>query len=167
MGALAELASYVEEAVKNLDQLLSERRAEEVLEDYFYLNAVLYVLQTSIQALIDMTYRLLSEMGVKPPSSYGEASLQYDWSVLLVNYFSGGLHNYVHAVYSLIQLSAYKPVCVAGSLSPHDYIIKNPHQPLSRQLINFYKEHISLPVHYPHNYYHLMMSRSNTIIFSW
>jgi len=73
MGALAELASYVEEAVKNLDQLLSERRAEEVLEDYFYLNAVLYVLQTSIQALIDMTYRLLSEMGVKPPSSYGEA----------------------------------------------------------------------------------------------
>jgi len=45
MGALAELASYVEEAVKNLDQLLSERRAEEVLEDYFYLNAVLYVLR--------------------------------------------------------------------------------------------------------------------------
>jgi len=73
LGALAELTGYVEEAVRNIDRLLSERRAEEVVEDYFYLNALLYILQTSIQALIDMAYRLLSKMGSRPPSSYGEA----------------------------------------------------------------------------------------------
>lgn len=32
---------------------------------------ILYLLQSSIQALIDMGARILSKLGEKPPSSYG------------------------------------------------------------------------------------------------
>ena len=40
--------------------------------DFTLLNAVLHMLQTSIQSLIEGSARLLSELGEKPPATYGE-----------------------------------------------------------------------------------------------
>jgi len=43
-----------------------------VVVDFTLFNAVLHMLQTSIQSFIDAGARLLSELGEKPPKTYGE-----------------------------------------------------------------------------------------------
>lgn len=43
-----------------------------MVNDFTLLNAALHILQTSIQSLIDMSAHLLSELGEKPPATYGE-----------------------------------------------------------------------------------------------
>ncbi|RLG50527.1 MAG: hypothetical protein DRN99_09640 [Thermoproteota archaeon] len=72
MGKLIELHAVIEENTRKLRQLLSERSVGSVLRDYYMLNAVLHMLQVSIQALIDMGAHLIAEMGEKPPGSYSE-----------------------------------------------------------------------------------------------
>ncbi|MEM4926498.1 MAG: HepT-like ribonuclease domain-containing protein, partial [Thermofilaceae archaeon] len=72
MGRIAELSDLVKRNVEWLDKLVAERGADEILEDYVLMNAVLHMLQTAAQAILDMGYRLLSLLGEKPPSSYSE-----------------------------------------------------------------------------------------------
>ncbi|MHA1615711.1 MAG: type VII toxin-antitoxin system HepT family RNase toxin [Candidatus Njordarchaeales archaeon] len=50
----------------------SKHDVESIIRDLILLNSVLHILQTSIQALIDIGARVLSESGVKPPSIYKE-----------------------------------------------------------------------------------------------
>ncbi len=74
MGVLTEQIGYIEKSIKSLDEILSSRRIVEIMEDFILSSGILYILQSSIQSLIDMAYRVLSELGEKPPNSYGEAS---------------------------------------------------------------------------------------------
>ncbi|MBS7270052.1 MAG: DUF86 domain-containing protein [Candidatus Freyarchaeota archaeon] len=48
------------------------KRSPKRNNDFTLLNAALHMLQTSIQSLIDVSARLLSELGEKPPATYGE-----------------------------------------------------------------------------------------------
>ncbi|MEM1715508.1 MAG: hypothetical protein QXE91_07000, partial [Thermofilaceae archaeon] len=66
MGRIAELSDLVKRNVEWLDKLVAERGADEILEDYVLMNAVLHMLQTAAQAILDMGYRLLSLLGEKP-----------------------------------------------------------------------------------------------------
>ncbi|MEM2959798.1 MAG: DUF86 domain-containing protein [Candidatus Freyarchaeota archaeon] len=72
MGELEERVEHIRKNVKGLDQLLREKEAQSVINDFTLLNATLHMLQTSIQSLIDASARLLSELGEKPPATYGE-----------------------------------------------------------------------------------------------
>jgi len=74
VGRIAELSDLVKRNVEWLDKLVAERGADEILADYVLMNAVLHMLQTAAQAILDMGYRLLSLLGEKPPSSYSEAA---------------------------------------------------------------------------------------------
>ncbi|RLE93805.1 MAG: hypothetical protein DRJ55_03335 [Thermoprotei archaeon] len=74
MGVLTSLAGSVEENVKGLEKLLETRGVEGVFTDFIAYNAALHMLQTCVQALIDMAFRVLSSLGEKPPDSYGEAA---------------------------------------------------------------------------------------------
>jgi len=74
MGVLTEQTGYIEKSIKSLDEILSSRRVAEIMEDFILSSGILYILQSSTQSLIDMAYRVLSELGEKPPNSYGEAS---------------------------------------------------------------------------------------------
>ncbi len=73
MDKIIECSSYIKRNVKWLNNLLSNKSIEEILGDYGLYNAVLYVLQSSIEALIDIMYRTIALMGEKPPSSYSDA----------------------------------------------------------------------------------------------
>ncbi len=74
MGKLIELHALIEENTHRIRQLLSERSVGSVLGDYYMLNAVLHMLQVSVQALAGMGARLIAERGEKPPGSYSEVS---------------------------------------------------------------------------------------------
>lgn len=78
MGRVAELAELVRRNVEWLDKLVDERGADGILEDYVLLSAALHMMQTSAQALLDMSYRLLSMLGEKPPASYSEAAIMLE-----------------------------------------------------------------------------------------
>ena len=69
---LRERFEYIKKCVSSLDGLLEERSIEEILDSFVLLSAVLHILQTSIQSLIDIGTRFLAEMGRKPPATYGE-----------------------------------------------------------------------------------------------
>ena len=76
MGDLLARLDYIKKGVDALNELLKERSEREVLEDFILLNSVLHILQTSIQALVDIGARVLSEMGRKPPSIYREVAVE-------------------------------------------------------------------------------------------
>jgi len=67
MGRLNELMSLIKRNTETLNKLNSD-----VVKDYIMLNAVLHLLQVSIQAMIDLSSRLIVELGYKIPSTYGE-----------------------------------------------------------------------------------------------
>ena len=50
------------------------KSVDEILNDFVYLTSTLYILQTAIQALIDMGERVISELGEKPPTVYREVA---------------------------------------------------------------------------------------------
>ena len=72
MGALIERMEWIKECMEELNSILEELSIEKILNKLRYLAMVLYLLQSSIQALIDMGTRLLSQLGFKPPAAYGE-----------------------------------------------------------------------------------------------
>lgn len=67
MGKLNELMSLIRKNTEALNELNSD-----AIKDYIMLNAVLHLLQVSIQAMIDLSSRLIVELGYKIPSTYGE-----------------------------------------------------------------------------------------------
>ncbi len=71
MGKVAQLADLVRRNVELLDGL-AQAGAERVVSDPILLNAALHMIQTSIQALLDVSCHLLAEAGRKPPDSYAE-----------------------------------------------------------------------------------------------
>ena len=72
MGDLLDRLDHIKEGVKALDELVSDKNVETILRDYILINSVLHILQTSIQALIDIGAHIISELGEKPPSIYRE-----------------------------------------------------------------------------------------------
>lgn len=72
MGEIEERVEHIRNCVKGLERLLREREPREIVNDFVLLNAVLHMLQTSIQSLIDCSARILSELGERPPRTYGE-----------------------------------------------------------------------------------------------
>jgi len=72
MGDLITRLGHIRRGIRALEELVSKHDINELIQDFILLNSVLHILQTSIQALIDIGTRVLSEMGVKPPSIYRE-----------------------------------------------------------------------------------------------
>jgi len=72
MGDLITRLDHIRRGIRALEELVSKHDINELIQDFILLNSVLHILQTSIQALIDIGTRVLSEMGVKPPSIYRE-----------------------------------------------------------------------------------------------
>ncbi len=66
MGRLSELMSLIKKNVDTLNGL------NNVTDNYIILNATLHLLQVSIQAMIDLSSRLIVELGYKIPSTYSE-----------------------------------------------------------------------------------------------
>ncbi|OYT25370.1 MAG: hypothetical protein B6V02_03925 [Thermoprotei archaeon ex4572_64] len=63
MSIIKELFETIEKYISELDKKVSTVSVDVLVNDFFNLNAVLHILQVSIQALIDMSMRLLSIMG--------------------------------------------------------------------------------------------------------
>lgn len=72
MGDLITRLELIRKSVKALDDITSKHSVEEIIDDFILFNSVLHILQTSIQSLIDIEARVLSELGIKPPSIYRE-----------------------------------------------------------------------------------------------
>ncbi len=72
MGDLIVRLDHIRKGIEALNKLVSKNDIESIIQDFILLNSVLHILQTSIQALIDIGTRVLSEMGIKPPSVYRE-----------------------------------------------------------------------------------------------
>jgi len=73
MGKLVELVDYIKHNVDWLDDVLTRMSVDDLVEDFGYFNAALHVLQSSIQALIDLMYRIIVLVGERPPKSYSNA----------------------------------------------------------------------------------------------
>jgi len=63
LSIIKELFETIEKYISELDKKVSTVSVDVLVNDFFNLNAVLHILQVSIQALIDMSMRLLSIMG--------------------------------------------------------------------------------------------------------
>ena len=74
MGKLNDLYYLMHENLTKLDELLSKQSPHTIIEDFYFMNSVLHILQVSIQALIDMACHLISELKEKPPATYSEAA---------------------------------------------------------------------------------------------
>lgn len=72
MGDLITRLELIRKNVKALNDIVSKHSVEEIIDDFILFNSVLHILQTSIQSLIDIGARVLSELGIKPPSIYRE-----------------------------------------------------------------------------------------------
>nr|KJR73780.1 MAG: hypothetical protein TU35_03890 [Thermoproteus sp. AZ2] len=72
MGKIAALVELIRRNVGALDELLESRTAESLIGDYVMLNAVLHLLQTAAQALIDLGAHLLAELGGELPRRYAD-----------------------------------------------------------------------------------------------
>lgn len=72
MGKIAALVDLIKRNVETLDRLQRDRASEALAEDYVLLNAVLHMLQTSTQALIDLGAHVLAELGGPIPKRYAE-----------------------------------------------------------------------------------------------
>ncbi len=64
MGKLETLLNTIRNNLKLLDKKLEEEAPKDLVSDPFSLNAVLHILQVSIQALIDLACHALAEAGV-------------------------------------------------------------------------------------------------------
>jgi len=69
---LKERFEYIKRNIRYLDDLLQRYTANDIIENYTLLTSVLYVLQTSIQSMIDIGLRFLAELGKKPPNRYSD-----------------------------------------------------------------------------------------------
>ena len=70
MSRLSYLHEFIVRQLTILEKILSERKINNAVNDPMLLNAILHILQTSIQALIDMGFRIISELGQSPPTRY-------------------------------------------------------------------------------------------------
>ncbi len=70
MGDILDRLDYIKRGVKALDSLISRYEVSEILNDFILLNSVLHIIQTSIQSLLDIGARVISECGLKPPTIY-------------------------------------------------------------------------------------------------
>jgi len=60
---LKERFEYIKKCIINLDELLKKHNSDEIVNSFIMLASILYILQTSIQALIDIGLRFLAELG--------------------------------------------------------------------------------------------------------
>lgn len=72
MVELQQRLEYIKKNLAHLNNLTNQNTTEKILQDYTLLTSALYTIQTSIQALIDISLRFLAEKGEKPPSTYKE-----------------------------------------------------------------------------------------------
>jgi|GEM_PF-2279369 len=72
MGRISDLVSLIKRNVEIVKNLVERYGVDDLINDYVLLNAVLHMLQTSIQALIDIGSIILSQYPYKPPSTYSE-----------------------------------------------------------------------------------------------
>lgn len=72
MGKIAALVELIKQNVETLDRLQRDRAPEALVEDYVMLNAVLHMLQTATQALIDLGAHVLAELGGPMPKRYAD-----------------------------------------------------------------------------------------------
>ncbi|MCG2864198.1 MAG: DUF86 domain-containing protein [Vulcanisaeta sp.] len=72
MGRISDLVSFIKRNVETVKNLVERYGVDDLINDYVLLNAVLHMLQTSIQALIDIGSIILSQYPYKPPSTYSE-----------------------------------------------------------------------------------------------
>ena len=84
MAKLSEYLAMVDEYLRDLRSILKNVRSKEEFssnpQTYY---STLHLLQLSIQCLIDMSSRLISQLGVRKPKEYGElADILYEEKVL-------------------------------------------------------------------------------------
>jgi len=77
MVELQQRLEYIKKNLAHLNNLTNQNTTEKILQDYTLLTSALYTIQTSIQALIDISLRFLAEKGEKPPSTYKEIARRF------------------------------------------------------------------------------------------
>jgi len=63
MGALTERINWIKRCIDEINSILNEFSIQDIESRLRYLAMILYLLQSSIQALIDMGARILSKLG--------------------------------------------------------------------------------------------------------
>ena len=63
MGILAERIDWIKRCIDEINSILNEIQIEDLISRFRYIAMILYLLQSSIQALIDMGARILSKLG--------------------------------------------------------------------------------------------------------
>jgi len=63
MGILAERIDWIKRCIDEINSILNEIQIEDLISRLRYIAMILYLLQSSIQALIDMGARILSKLG--------------------------------------------------------------------------------------------------------
>ncbi|MHA1664506.1 MAG: type VII toxin-antitoxin system HepT family RNase toxin [Candidatus Njordarchaeales archaeon] len=116
MADLLKKLEYIKDAIRNLDNLISREKVEDVIRDFIYVNSILHILQTSIQALIDIGTRVISELGERPPDIYREVAfrlasnnfLKKDEAILLAKII--GFRNILVHTYIGVNLNLVKEI---------------------------------------------------------
>lgn len=69
MGRISDLISLIRRNTEELGKISGE-----MLDNYLTLNAVLHLLQVSIQAMLDIGSGIIAASGEKTPASYGDTA---------------------------------------------------------------------------------------------
>ena len=72
MGKVLTLAENIYNNIKLLEKNIENYSIERVVEEEFLFNAVLHILQISIQSLIDLASHVIAESGLGAVSTYAE-----------------------------------------------------------------------------------------------
>ena len=72
MSRISDLVALIKRNIETVDNLVKSHGVDYVINDYVLLNAVLHMLQVSIQSLIDIGSIILSQSAYKVPSTYSE-----------------------------------------------------------------------------------------------
>ncbi|RLG49356.1 MAG: hypothetical protein DRN96_09760 [Thermoproteota archaeon] len=74
MAKMKEYAELVESRLLDLREILARAKSLEEFRRPWILYSTLHVIQSCIQALLDMSIHLIAELGAKKPSTYRETA---------------------------------------------------------------------------------------------